>query len=94
MSTFVVEMELSSDFLSILNVSKSEIENRLRELFVVELFREGRISSGKGAELLGISLWSFLQLLSKHQIDYFSQTPDELEAEVATLDALRNTIRQ
>lgn len=94
MSTFVVEMELPSDFLSILNVSKSEIENRLRELFVVELFREGRISSGKGAELLGISLWSFLQLLSKHQIDYFSQTPDELEAEVATLEALRNAAGQ
>lgn len=88
MSTFVVEMELPTDFLGILNVSKSEIELRLRELFVVELFRDGRISSGKGAELLGIPLWSFLLLLSRHQIDYFSQTPDELDAELATLDAL------
>lgn len=94
MSTFVVEMELPSDFLSILNVSKSEIELRLRELFVIELFREGRISSGKGAELLGIPLWDFLQILSRHQIDYLSQTPGELEAELATLHTLRNVAGQ
>ncbi|MBX3051570.1 MAG: UPF0175 family protein [Caldilineaceae bacterium] len=91
MNTFVVEMEFPTDFLSIPNVSKPELETRLRELFVIELFRDGRISSGKGAQLLGIPLWNFLQLLSKHRIDYFSQTPEELDAELAALDILHNT---
>lgn len=91
MNTLVVEMEFPDDFLSILNVSKPELQRRLRELFVVELFRDGRISSGKGAELLGVPLWNFLQLLSAHRIDYFSQTPEELDAEVAVLDALSKT---
>lgn len=94
MNTFMVEMEFPTDFLSILNVSKPELEDRLRELFVIELFREGRISSGKGAELLGISLWSFLQLLAKHQIDYFSQAPEELDAELEALEALSNATEQ
>ncbi len=91
MNTFVVQMEFPTDFLSILNVSKRELERRLREMVVVELFREGRISSGKGAELLDLPLWDFLKLLASHKIDYFEQTPEELEAEIDILERLMET---
>ena len=60
----------------------------MRELIALELFREGRISSGKGAELLGISKLAFVQLLSQHGIDYFTESPEELKAEVAVLGQL------
>ena len=92
MSTFVVQMEFPTDFLSILNVSKPELEQRLREMMVVELFREGRISSGKGAELLHIPLWDFVQLVGSHNIDYFSQTPEELDTELRILDTLADAV--
>lgn len=88
MNTFVVQMEFPTDFLSILNVSKRELERRLREMVVIELFREGRISSGKGAELLDLPLWDFLKLLASYDIDYFAQTPEELETEVEKLEKL------
>ena len=61
---------------------------RLRELIALELFREGRISSGKGAELLGVPKLVFIQLLARHGIPYFTESPGELVAEVAMLDQL------
>jgi len=50
----------------------------LRELIAFELVREGRISTGKGAEMLGVSKWALIQLLAQHGIDYFTETPEEL----------------
>lgn len=87
-NTLRVKLELPRDLLSALGVPETEMEARLCELIALELFREGRISSGKGAELLGISKLAFVQLLSRHGIDYFSETPEELEVEVAVLDQL------
>ena len=46
MSTLTVALDLPRA----LDVPRVQLESRLRELF-----REGRISSGKGAELLGVS---------------------------------------
>lgn len=88
MSTLTVELELPRDLLGALEVPQAEMGARLRELIALELFREGRISSGKGAELLGVSKPEFVQLLSRHHIDYFSETPDELVAQVEALGRL------
>ena len=88
MSTVTVALELPRDLLGALEVPQMQMEARLRELIALELFREGRISSGKGAELSGISKLAFIQLLSQHGIDYFTESPEELEAEVTMLDQL------
>ncbi|MGC9357774.1 MAG: UPF0175 family protein [Anaerolineae bacterium] len=88
MSTMTVALELPRDLLGALEVPQTQMEARLRELIALELFREGRISSGKGAELLGISKLAFVQLLSQHGINYFTESPEELEAEVTMLEQL------
>ncbi len=88
MNTLTVALELPRDLLGALEVPQTQIEARLRELIALELFREGRISSGKGAELLGISKLAFIQLLARHGIDYFTESPEELEDEIAMLEQL------
>ena len=88
MGKLTVALELPRDLLGALEVPQTQVETRLRELIAQELFREGRISSGKGAELLGVPKLAFIQLLSQHGIDYFTASPEELEAEVAMLDQL------
>lgn len=88
MSTLTVELELPRDLLGALEVPQMQMEARLRELIALELFREGRISSGKGAELLGVSKPAFVQLLSQHNSNYFTESPEELGPEVAMLDQL------
>jgi predicted HTH domain antitoxin len=55
-----------------------------REMFetaVAQWYDEGRISSGKSAELLGISRAAFLDLLLRHKITPFQYTPEELAEE-------------
>ncbi len=90
MSTLTVALELPRDLLGALDVPQTQVEAHLRELIALELFREGRISSGKGAELLGIPKLAFIQRLSQHGIDYFTESPEELQADVAVLEQLLN----
>lgn len=85
MSILTVSLDFPRDILGALDVPQVRLDDRLRELISLELFREGRISSGKGAELLGVSKLDFIHLLARHEIAYFSETPDELAGDVAAL---------
>ncbi len=49
--------------------------------FVLSLYRQDRISSGKAAQLLGISRLAFIHLLDSEGIAYLDYTPEELEME-------------
>jgi predicted HTH domain antitoxin len=88
MGTLTVRLELPRDLLGALDVPQGRLESRLRELIALELFREGRISSGKAAELLGISKGEFIHLLAHHGVAYFTESPDELAAELAAVERL------
>jgi predicted HTH domain antitoxin len=88
MLTVNVNISLPRDLLGALDVPEVRVEGRLRELIALELVREGRISTGKGAEMVGISKWAFIQLLAQRGIDYFTETPDELAGQVAELQRL------
>ncbi|MCK4485267.1 MAG: UPF0175 family protein [Desulfobacterales bacterium] len=46
-----------------MDIPESQPEKRIKELIAVALFRDGRISSGKGAELLSITKLDFILLL-------------------------------
>jgi len=91
MNTVRVELKLPKSLLGALDVSESEVEFRVRQLIALELFREGRISSGKAAELLNISKLDFVGLLGQHGIPYFTETPEELSSGV---DNIENTLRR
>lgn len=88
MSRLTVSLELPRDFLGALDIPESQLASRLLELVSLELFRQGRISAGKGAEMLGISKWQFVQLLARYEIPYFVESEDELRAEVAMAEAV------
>jgi len=48
--------------------------------------REGVISTGKAAELLGVSKLEFVRILDRHGVAYFTQTPEEVRAEVEAVE--------
>jgi predicted HTH domain antitoxin len=58
-----------------------------REGMVLELFQEGQISSGKAAEILGLSQARFLDLLADRNIPYLDASPQDLERELAAAKA-------
>lgn len=52
------------------------------EQMVLELFRDSQISSGKAAEVLGMTKGQFIDMLSQRRIPYLDWDADELAHEV------------
>ncbi|MBC6424668.1 MAG: UPF0175 family protein [Hormoscilla sp. SP12CHS1] len=48
----------------------------------------GRIRRTNSAELLGISKWEFVQLLGQNNIPYFTESSEELVAQVETVQRI------
>ena len=91
MDKVTIALELPRDLVGALDIPQTRLEAHMRELIALELFREGRISSGKGAEILGISKLGFIQRLARHDIPYFTESPEELAADMANLEQLQGT---
>lgn len=53
----------------------------MAEAAVVELLRIGKLSAGKGAQLLGLTRAEFEEVLSKHDVPSFDLLPGETMAE-------------
>jgi predicted HTH domain antitoxin len=75
-------LELGEDLIGILATLERPVEQSARELIVLELYREQKISSGRSAELLGMSLQDFIQFSSELGIPYFDMTEEELASDV------------
>jgi predicted HTH domain antitoxin len=61
--------------------------NLPEERVILELFQEGKISSGKAAEFLGLSKVQFLDLLSQRNLPYLDSDLTDLEGEVAAAES-------
>ena len=55
----------------------------LSMLFAAKLFEEGLITSGQGAEMVGLSKHAFIELLGKHKVSIFQYDIDEIEEDIA-----------
>lgn len=57
----------------------------LQLLATLALFRAQRCSSGKAAEIAGLMKVEFIDELDRRGISYFTETPEELAAQVAAV---------
>lgn len=55
----------------------------LRMMFASKLFERGVITSGQGAEMVGVSRRAFIELLGKYGVSAFQTEEDELDADIA-----------
>ena len=84
MTTLTVDLELPRDVLGAMDVSEPGLPQRVKQLLALELLRERRISCGKAAELAGMAKYAFVQLLAEHGMPYFTETAEELDAQVCS----------
>lgn len=82
-----VEIELPRNLLAALDIPESELGRQAREWVLLELFQEGKISSGKAAEMLGLSKAQFLDLLNQRNLPYLDADLRDLEREVAAAES-------
>jgi predicted HTH domain antitoxin len=80
----VIEFSVPEGIIDLLG-SEEAVRKAAREAFVFDLVRRGKISKGKAAELLDISLWDLPDLIAQYQIPWFSYSPEDLEKDLETL---------
>jgi predicted HTH domain antitoxin len=83
-----VRIEIDEALAAVLHQTNQPVQAAAREMIVLELYRRGAISSGKAADLLGVSRLAFIQQASKLGIPYLEMTEDEWAAEKAASESL------
>ncbi|MFW6074029.1 MAG: UPF0175 family protein [Chloroflexota bacterium] len=81
MATKSVTVELPEELVAFLG-SPEKTNERVRKSLVLELLREGEISQGKAAELLGVSKSAVLEVMKEHNIYSGPRTSDEISQEI------------
>jgi len=81
-----LELTFPSEVLDMLTNTYQHSADVIREAAVLELYREGKLSSGKAAEILGMDRFEFIRYAGMKGIPYIRITPEELEEEIGLLE--------
>ena len=77
----VIQFELPDEILITLKETPEELTREIRMLAAVQLYQKGKLSSGRAAELAGVSKVSFLQALSRSNVPIFNLSGEELKSD-------------
>lgn len=64
------------------HMTKEEMEQHIRLMAALKMFELGKISSGKAAELAGMSRAEFLEACGRYSISVFNYTDEEIGEEI------------
>ncbi len=91
METIRAAIDLPGTFHLLIKKDKADIASFIKQTVAIELYREGKISLGKAAELAGVrNKWEMVVLLSEHgvSIHYTAQDAN------SDLKTLKKTIKE
>jgi predicted HTH domain antitoxin len=71
-----IRIECPKDVLGLPGQSQATLEQLAREAMLVRLYGLGQLSSGRAAEILGVSRRAFLDLLSEYGVSVFDEQVD------------------
>lgn len=77
-----VQIEIDQDLVAVLEELHRPVKEAARELIVLELYRQGELSSGRAAQLLGMAREDFIRHASAQGIPYFQLHGEELRREL------------
>ncbi len=77
-----ISVDVPPEVVELLGPDPSEAAACLKRLALIDLYRRGEVSGGYAADVLRITLWDFVKLLSEHDVPYFEATEDELRQQV------------
>ncbi len=85
-----LKIKYPSGFEYAVHMTKDEIEQHIRLMAALKMFELGKVSSGKAAELAGMSRVEFLETCGRYRVSIFNYPPEEIEQEIKKdLDTLR-----
>jgi len=77
-----IQIDIPDEVLISLKETAQTAAQELRMAAAVKLFELGKLSSGRAAQLVGLSRVEFLLALGRYQVSPFSLTPEQLEHDV------------
>lgn len=82
-----LQLDLPEGFELAVNLTTAELESQVRLMAALKMFELGKLSSGKAAELAGVSRVEFLDLCGRYQVPVIQYSDDELENELEVLNS-------
>jgi predicted HTH domain antitoxin len=80
--TVTIPVEVPSEALACTDEAPQAVGIHLRLLWLLEQVRTGHLSTGKAAELLGLSITEFMSTMAAHGIPHPNYSVDDLRREV------------
>ena len=82
MKTEELKIKYPSGFEHAVHMTKEEMEQHIRLMAALKMFELGKVSSGKAAELAGISRVEFFEVCGRYRVSVFNYPPEEAEKEL------------
>lgn len=80
-----VQLTLPEGFEQAIQLTTAELESQIRLMAALKMFELGKLSSGKAAELAGVSRVEFIELCGRYKVPAIQYEPGELERELELL---------
>lgn len=77
-----IQIVLPDEILISMKETAEEFSKEIRMAAAAKLYEIGKLSSGRAAELAGVSRVSFLQMLARYKVPVFDPTTAELEQDL------------
>ncbi len=82
MNTRRFETSCPEGFEQAVGLTAGELEQQIRLMAALKMFELGKVSSGKAAELAGLSRAEFLEACGRYRVSVFNYPLEELEREL------------
>lgn len=79
-----VPVDIPRELIFIFKIREKDLSKAVRESLAIELYREGKISMGKAAEIAKISKWEMFDLLGRKEIP-LQYHPEDFKQDIETL---------
>ena len=73
---------LPEDFELAVHSTPEELAAQIRLMAALKMFELGKVSSGKAADLAGISRLEFFEMCGRYKVSIFNYGPEETEGEI------------
>lgn len=77
-----LKLNYPDDLEQAVNLTPEEMTAQVLLMAALKMFELGKLSSGKAAELAGISRVEFLEACGRYRVPIFNYSPEELQAEI------------